>query len=835
MAKTKSQRMKEYRQRKKEQYGEAWAKKERTRVKANYRPTALLTDEEKAKRRERNRINAMKFYHKHRKGPNTTAGIDDQGSSHEPSVEFEPQPGCSKDNLTENNTLTVKLPFHTSVRDRGPKKRQSRALQRSYRRIETLEDQNETLRRKLKSVQRRLQRTEAAKLKTANTPRSKTDALLKDSGIKPTSVPAIRKKLVYAECLNKEISHLVTEGTSEIAKLHRVVSGKVVKKYRMRAYLESMTQLERRRALKASSDKKRKLRFTAERVKSDIQRFLNRDDNSRLMPGKSDCVKVGKEKKQKRILNDYLHNLHLKFLAESDYKISRASFYRIRPKELSLVNFASRSVCLCAKHQNMSFKLKSLKNMNVCTCTSPDAFVDIYKNSPEQLHEMLEKIENQKVKFQQWKRVKLQNGKERMRIIDVEIPKESFKYTMLKEFSDFVSHVKRVTAQYKGVKAMKENLPKDHVLIQMDFSENFSCQTLEEIQSAYWNAQMVTLHPTIVYFHGGNDHLEHKSLVFVSEVLHHNASMVAAIISKTVTCVKKIKPEAKFVHFWTDSPSSQYRNRSIFDLLCNFERLYEMKATWHYFECGHGKSACDGVGGTAKRNADMAVKQSKAVIQDANDFFAWAVSSQSEIEYHLITPEEYELYDREIQRRKSEIKPVKGTMLLHAVASEENGNALLVRETTCACDVCFGESGFNGESLCKWERVVLKHIEPKSQHVSEAVSDNRVKEVEHPKGKEQIKENDFVVAVYDGKRYIGQVIEVDSDDDSVHINFMTKSGKTAGRFKWPANVDKIWVNREQILRKIDAPAPTGKGGRMFQVPGDVISFMERNDKLEGHL
>ena len=41
-------------------------------------------------------------------------------------------------------------------------------------------------------------------------------------------------------------------------------------------------------------------------------------------------------------------------------------------------------------------------------------------------------------------------------------------------------------------------------------------------------------------------------------------------------------------------------------------------------EAGHGKGPCDPIGGVAKRNADMAVKQQKAVIQDANDFFAWA-------------------------------------------------------------------------------------------------------------------------------------------------------------------------------------------------------------------
>ena len=107
--------------------------------------------------------------------------------------------------------------------------------------------------------------------------------------------------------------------------------------------------------------------------------------------------------------------------------------------------------------------------------------------------------------------------------------------------------------------------------------------------------------------------------------------MVSAIITKTVQTIKALVPDLNMVHFWTDSPSSQYRNKLIFDMIANFENLHGCKATWHSFESGHGKSACDGVGGTAKRNADMAVKQSQAVIQDAHDFLVWTSSSQSDL------------------------------------------------------------------------------------------------------------------------------------------------------------------------------------------------------------
>ena len=66
--------------------------------------------------------------------------------------------------------------------------------------------------------------------------------------------------------------------------------------------------------------------------------FLERDDNSRIMPGKNDFKTVReddglvKEKRQKQILNDYLKNLHEKYLAEyPERKISVAMFVVLDP------------------------------------------------------------------------------------------------------------------------------------------------------------------------------------------------------------------------------------------------------------------------------------------------------------------------------------------------------------------------------------------------------------------------------------------------------------------------------------------------------------------------
>lgn len=39
--------------------------------------------------------------------------------------------------------------------------------------------------------------------------------------------------------------------------------------------------------------------------------------------------------------------------------------------------------------------------------------------------------------------------------------------------------------QYNQMKVLKENLPDEEAIMQMDFVENYTCQSLEEVQSAY--------------------------------------------------------------------------------------------------------------------------------------------------------------------------------------------------------------------------------------------------------------------------------------------------------------------------------------------------------------
>ena len=144
-----------------------------------------------------------------------------------------------------------------------------------------------------------------------------------------------------------------------------------------------MTETDRRKLfkVKAKSIKIRKLRkkpLIEKGIQAKVLAFFGRDDNSPMIPGEKDAkiIEKGTPKIRKRILNDYLSNLYDKFAAEyPEDRLSFASFCRMRPSNYLLVNFTTRTACLCTRHQKKALKLKSLKLLKIVDTQNPDVFV----------------------------------------------------------------------------------------------------------------------------------------------------------------------------------------------------------------------------------------------------------------------------------------------------------------------------------------------------------------------------------------------------------------------------------------------------------------------------
>ena len=84
--------------------------------------------------------------------------------------------------------------------------------------------------------------------------------------------------------------------------------------------------------------------------------------------------------------------------------------------------------------------------------------------------------------------------------------------------------------------------------------------------------------------------------------------------------------------------SKKYKHFS--NLLCH-EDDFELQAEWNFFATSHGKNACDGVGGTVKREAAKASLQAVTTghILTPNDLFDWATEHISNVKFFYISKE----------------------------------------------------------------------------------------------------------------------------------------------------------------------------------------------------
>ncbi|WAR22114.1 hypothetical protein MAR_016088, partial [Mya arenaria] len=245
------------------------------------------------------------------------------------------------------------------------------------------------------------------------TPKSKSIHELRHLGISPAKHTRLVKKLTFHNSLVEEIKSRIVQnrGRSRQRKALEVVSGKLMKKYRLRAKSSRVLGVNRGQLLKADMGKsivKRRQVLERTQLAKKVRDFLERDDNSSCLPGKRDSTKTKTGMKQTRVLNDYMYNLHLKFKAENPgVKITLTTFSSYRPRYAKLVQYSARKTCLCHKHQNTALKVKGLKNVGAITTENPDQMFRQYSDD-----EIVDKILNcntDTIKFGQWKRKEVEH------------------------------------------------------------------------------------------------------------------------------------------------------------------------------------------------------------------------------------------------------------------------------------------------------------------------------------------------------------------------------------------------------------------------------------------
>ena len=148
----------------------------------------------------------------------------------------------------------------------------------------------------------------------------------------------------------------------------------------------------------------------------------------------------------------------------------------------------------------MALALKGMTYAGANVPINPDEFVRKLRDTDRDAFLMSLSDVEEELSYSQWKRVELADGKKTTLVVEKKLKKEEFVTVARKEISELLEHIHRVITQYAKVNTPKENLPQGHIILHMDFAENFIFYSVDEVQSAYWNNIAVTLHHIVAYF-----------------------------------------------------------------------------------------------------------------------------------------------------------------------------------------------------------------------------------------------------------------------------------------------------------------------------------------------
>lgn len=247
-------------------------------------------------------------------------------------------------------------------------------------------------------------------------------------------------------------------------------------------------------------------------------------------------------------------------------------------------------------------------------------------------------------------------------------------------------------------KKCKETLSATECIIHCDFSENYLAKMSEEVQATHFGAskQQFTLHTGVIYYKN-EQNLQEKSFCTISPNNNHNPIAIWAHLTPILEYIKNISPNVTTLHFFSDGPTTQYRQKGNFYLLTeNIKKLGFEKSTWSFFESAHGKGAADGIGGAVKRTLDKKVTYGEDIV-DARTAYDILVKCKSKILYFYVSNENIQTKEQEVDLKG--LIPVPNTMDIHQVLTTDQANIIKYRKLACFCKDstcdCFGMKEHN--------------------------------------------------------------------------------------------------------------------------------------------
>ena len=348
-------------------------------------------------------------------------------------------------------------------------------------------------------------------------------------------------------------------------------------------------------------------------------------------------------KKGRRYYFCYKYVLWMQFKSSSSSNVSYSQFCSYWPQNVVKPKIQDWGSCRCQTCENVEMLFSALKKNNLISKEHDlDIIIKDARDGGSEFEdafiEDLNKLkdeEDKNVSFLQWEKVSKSGKNGNLRDTVDRVQKtascKAAAEKMAVMYEELKKHLNRNFVIKKTMRELREDVMKsdDKALIHVDWAENLQIEIPGEVQSAYFSHLGISLHTGYLY-----SAADSGGFVSLSEENNHRAEAVHSAIQPVVQ--KLVENGIKHLICVSDSPTSQYRNKTNVWLTKELAVKHNIRVDWLFTEAGHGKSSCDGIGGVVKNLVrDLTAFNTSHVIANAKDVLNLLAGKTSiDLSYH---------------------------------------------------------------------------------------------------------------------------------------------------------------------------------------------------------
>lgn len=252
---------------------------------------------------------------------------------------------------------------------------------------------------------------------------------------------------------------------------------------------------------------------------------------------------------------------------------------------------------------NAKMNYSDLIEKTVCSVENEHCMMGRCKDCPgrEGLKQFLNSLEEcmilEEIEYKQWVNT------DKTQLVTIKEQISDFIDNLVNKIVSLTRHHFTSKAQSAYLKYLKESIAPDKECILLgDFAENYSFVVQDAAQGFHWENSQASLHPFVAYYRTSNSStLQHTSMCVISDSGKHATATVFAFQKTVLPYLQITLPNLVKVHYFSDGCAGQYKNRYNFINICHHKQDFNLDCEWNFFATSHGKSSCDGIGGTVKR------------------------------------------------------------------------------------------------------------------------------------------------------------------------------------------------------------------------------------------